>query len=99
MKEGKEVETKQYSHPTVFDSQYGSRQVLDLLSEWNLIRRNGRSQTLSSRKEQVVSVDYLRFIPTDPAFDPPCKRIVFPSHLSIVPFVWAKFGHLVEDIT
>ena len=33
MKEVKEVETKEYSHPTVFDSQYGSRQVLDLLSE------------------------------------------------------------------
>ena len=27
------METKDYSHPTVFDSQYGSRQVLDLLSE------------------------------------------------------------------
>src|SRR5260221_14334186 len=33
MKDGNEVETKEYSHPTVFDSQYGSRQVLDLLSE------------------------------------------------------------------
>jgi DNA-binding HxlR family transcriptional regulator len=28
-----EVVTKEYSHPTVFDSQYGSRQVLDLLAE------------------------------------------------------------------
>ena len=28
-----EVETKEYSPPTVFDSKYGSRQVLDLLSE------------------------------------------------------------------
>jgi hypothetical protein len=28
-----EVETKQDSHPKVFDSQYGSRQVLDLLAE------------------------------------------------------------------
>src|SRR5260221_11040327 len=33
MKEVNEVETTQYSHPTVFDSQYGSRQVLDLLAE------------------------------------------------------------------
>ena len=33
MKEVNEVETKEYSHPTVFDSKYGSRQVLDLLSE------------------------------------------------------------------
>src|SRR5260370_19514516 len=33
MKEVNKVETKQYSHPTVFDSQYGSRQVLDLLAE------------------------------------------------------------------
>src|SRR6266436_9867373 len=33
MKDGNEVETKGYSHPTVFDSKYGSRQVLDLLSE------------------------------------------------------------------
>jgi hypothetical protein len=30
------METKQYSHPTVFDAQYGSRQVLDLLSEKRL---------------------------------------------------------------
>src|SRR5260370_42588767 len=33
MKEVNEVETKEYSPPTVFDSQYGSRQVLDLLAE------------------------------------------------------------------
>src|SRR5260221_4189189 len=33
MKEVNEMETRQYSHPTVFDSQYGSRQVLDLLAE------------------------------------------------------------------
>src|SRR5258708_20221625 len=33
MKEVNEVETKQYSHPTVFDAKYGSRQVLDLLAE------------------------------------------------------------------
>src|SRR5260370_12070263 len=33
MKEVNEMETKQYSHTTVFDSQYGSRQVLDLLAE------------------------------------------------------------------
>src|SRR5215471_14174185 len=33
MKEMNEVETKVHSHPSVFDSQYGSRQVLDLLSE------------------------------------------------------------------
>src|SRR5260221_11006585 len=33
MKEVNEVETKEYSHPTVFDSKYGSRQVLDLLAE------------------------------------------------------------------
>src|SRR5438270_13538023 len=33
MKEVNEVETKEYSHPTVFDAQYGSRQVLDLLAE------------------------------------------------------------------
>src|SRR6266702_2802581 len=33
MKEVNEVETKEYSHRTVFDSKYGSRQVLDLLSE------------------------------------------------------------------
>src|SRR5258708_37074092 len=33
MKEVNEMETKQYSHPTVFDAQYGSRQVLDLLAE------------------------------------------------------------------
>src|SRR6266446_6230514 len=33
MKEVNEVETTQYSHTTVFDSQYGSRQVLDLLAE------------------------------------------------------------------
>jgi len=33
MKEVKEMETKHYSHATVFDSQYGSRQVLDLLAE------------------------------------------------------------------
>jgi DNA-binding HxlR family transcriptional regulator len=29
----KEVETKEDSRPTVFDSRYGSRQVLDLLAE------------------------------------------------------------------
>ena len=33
MKEVNEVETKELSQPTVFDSKYGSRQVLDLLSE------------------------------------------------------------------
>jgi DNA-binding HxlR family transcriptional regulator len=33
MKEVNEVETKEYSQHTVFDSKYGSRQVLDLLSE------------------------------------------------------------------
>ncbi len=33
MKEVNEVQTKEYLKPTVFDSQYGSRQVLDLLSE------------------------------------------------------------------
>src|SRR5260370_8951842 len=33
MKEVNEVQTKQDAHPTVFDSQYGSRQVLDLLAE------------------------------------------------------------------
>jgi DNA-binding HxlR family transcriptional regulator len=33
MKEVHEVQTKQYAHPTVFDAQYGSRQVLDLLAE------------------------------------------------------------------
>lgn len=33
MKDVNEVETKKYSHPTVFDVQYGSRQVLDLLAE------------------------------------------------------------------
>jgi DNA-binding HxlR family transcriptional regulator len=33
MKEVHEVETKEDSHPTVFDAQYGSRQVLDLLAE------------------------------------------------------------------
>src|SRR5438067_11597295 len=33
MKEVKEMETKHYTHATVFDSQYGSRQVLDLLAE------------------------------------------------------------------
>ena len=33
MKEVTEVETKEDAHPTVFNSQYGSRQVLDLLSE------------------------------------------------------------------
>jgi hypothetical protein len=33
MKDVNEVETKQDSHLTVFDSQYGSRQVLDLLAE------------------------------------------------------------------
>ena len=33
MKEVHEVETKEYSHPTVFNAQYGSRQVLDLLAE------------------------------------------------------------------
>ncbi len=27
------METKEYSHPTVFDWQYGSRQVLDVLAE------------------------------------------------------------------
>jgi DNA-binding HxlR family transcriptional regulator len=33
MKEVNEVQTKQDAHPTVFDAQYGSRQVLDLLAE------------------------------------------------------------------
>ena len=33
MKEVNEVETKEDSHLTVFDSKYGSRQVLDLLAE------------------------------------------------------------------
>src|SRR5256886_17208434 len=33
MKEVKEMETKHYTHATVFDSQYGSRQVLDRLAE------------------------------------------------------------------
>jgi len=33
MKEMNEVETKVHSHPSVFDAQYGSRQVLDLLAE------------------------------------------------------------------
>ena len=33
MKEVNEVQTKEDLPPTVFDSQYGSRQVLDLLSE------------------------------------------------------------------
>src|SRR5258708_34695463 len=33
MKAVNEVETKEYSQPTVFDSKYGSRQVLDLLAE------------------------------------------------------------------
>jgi DNA-binding HxlR family transcriptional regulator len=33
MKDVNEVGTKEDSHPTVFDSQYGSRQVLDLLAE------------------------------------------------------------------
>src|SRR5438132_11990303 len=33
MKEVNEVETKQSSHATVFDAQYGSRQMLDLLAE------------------------------------------------------------------
>src|SRR6266487_97567 len=33
MKEVKEMEPTHYSHATVFDSQYGTRQVLDLLAE------------------------------------------------------------------
>ncbi len=33
MEEVNEVQTKEDSHLTVFDSQYGSRQVLDLLAE------------------------------------------------------------------
>src|SRR6516165_2221766 len=33
MKEVNELQIKEYTHPTVFDSQYGSRQVLDLLAE------------------------------------------------------------------
>ena len=33
VREVNEVETKEFSHPTVFDSLYGSRQVLALVSE------------------------------------------------------------------
>jgi len=33
MKEVNEVQTKEFLKPTVFDSKYGSRQVLDLLAE------------------------------------------------------------------
>ncbi len=33
MKEVHEVQTKEDAPPTVFDAQYGSRQVLDLLAE------------------------------------------------------------------
>src|SRR2546423_19961 len=88
MKEVKEMETKHYTHATVFDSQYGSRQVLDLLAEkWTTlvlyalalgVRRHGALKREIKCISQKMLTRPLRNLERDGLVKRPVSHVVPP---------------------
>jgi DNA-binding HxlR family transcriptional regulator len=104
MKEVNEMETKQYSHPTVFDSQYGSRQVLDLLAEkWTTlilyalafgVKRHGEIKREIEGISQKMLTRTLRNLERDGLV----KRIVYDVVPPRVEYALTPLGETLSEL-
>ena len=108
MKEVHEVETKQYSHPTVFDSKYGSRQVLDLLAEkWTAlilyalafgVKRHGELKREIKGISQKMLTRTLRNLERDGLVKRTVYHIVPPRVEYALTPLGETFSELLKDI-
>src|SRR2546430_17432582 len=108
MKEVKEMETKHYSHASVFDSQYGSRQVLDLLAEkWTTlvlyalvfgVRRHGEIKREIKGISQKMLTLTLRNLERDGLVKRTVYHVVPPRVEYALTPLGETFSELLKDI-
>jgi DNA-binding HxlR family transcriptional regulator len=104
MKEVHEMETKHSSHPTVFDAQYGSRQVLDLLAEkWTTlvlyalafgVKRHGELKREIEGISQKMLTRTLRNLERDGLV----KRTVYPVVPPRVEYALTPLGQTLSEL-
>jgi DNA-binding HxlR family transcriptional regulator len=107
-REGNEVVTKGRSHPTVFDAQYGSRQVLDLLSEkWTAhvlfalafgVKRHGELKREIKGISQKMLTRTLRNLERDGLVERTVYHVVPPRVEYALTHLGETFSELLKQI-
>ena len=102
------METKEYSQPTVFDMKYGSRQVLDLLSEkWTALvlyalafgmKRHGELKREIKGISQKMLTRTLRNLERDGLVKRTVYHIVPPQVEYALTPLGETFSQLLQDI-
>jgi DNA-binding HxlR family transcriptional regulator len=108
MKEVHEVQTKEDLHPTVFDSQYGSRQVLDMLAEkWTAlvlyalafgVKRHGELKREIKGISQKMLTRTLRNLERDGLVKRTVYHVIPPRVEYALTPLGGTFSELLKDI-